>query len=109
MPNCFGDSNLGFSHSVPHSKSQFGPGISAGIRLPQHVAFVTDPPGDTDVLPTTTYPTTGNGVTFGWVNTYFVQGRDRNAKLDPRLAGINFANNGVACNVLCGSAIGWYL
>ena len=56
--------------------------------------FVTDPPGDTYVLATTAYPTQGNGVTYGWVKTSLVQGRDRNAKLDPRLAGINFATNG---------------
>ncbi len=56
--------------------------------------FVTDPSGDTYVLPTTTYPTKFNGVTYGWVKTAPVRGRDRNAKLDPRLAGINFVNNG---------------
>ncbi len=56
--------------------------------------FVTDPSGDTYVLPTTKYPTMVNGVSFGWVNTYLVQGRDRNAKLDPRLAGVNLITNG---------------
>src|SRR5271165_2259208 len=56
--------------------------------------FVTDPPGSTYVLPTTAYPTTVNGVTFGWAKTSLVQARDRNAKLDPRLAGINYATNG---------------
>ena len=33
-------------------------------------------------------------MTFGWVKTSLVQSRDRNATLDPRLAGINFTNNG---------------
>src|SRR5208337_406032 len=56
--------------------------------------LVTDPPGDTYVLSTTAYPTKGTGVTYGWVNTSLVQARDRNAKLDPRLAGINFVTNG---------------
>ncbi len=56
--------------------------------------FVTDPSGDTYVLPTTKYPTLVNGVSFGWVNTYLVQGRDRGAKLDPRLAGVNLITNG---------------
>jgi hypothetical protein len=56
--------------------------------------FVTDPPGATYVLPSTSYPSTFNGVKFGWVKTSLVQGRDRNALLDPRLAGINFASNG---------------
>src|SRR5271166_3645120 len=56
--------------------------------------FVTDPSGDSYVLPTTAYPTKNNGVTFGWVKASSTQGRNRNASLDPRLAGVNFANNG---------------
>src|SRR5208283_4855223 len=56
--------------------------------------FVTDPAGDTYVLSTTAYPTQGSGVTYGWVNTSLVNARDRNAQLDPRLAGINYATNG---------------
>src|SRR5208337_1927493 len=55
--------------------------------------FVTDPPGSTYVLNTTLYPTTVSGVTFGWLKAPS-GGRDRNARLDPRLAGINFSNNG---------------
>jgi uncharacterized membrane protein len=65
-----------------------------GFDFRNTATFVTDPPGDTYVLPTMAYPTKGNGVTFGWVKTSLVQGRDRNAKLDPRLAGINYATNG---------------
>src|SRR5208283_506460 len=56
--------------------------------------FVADPSGDTYVLPSTLYPTSFNGTTYGWVKTAPVQGRDRNASLDPRLAGINFVTNG---------------
>ena len=56
--------------------------------------FVTDPSGDAYVLPTTAYPTKGNGVTYGWLKTSLVTGRDRNATLDPRLAGINYVDNG---------------
>src|SRR5271166_4638146 len=56
--------------------------------------YVTDPTGDTYVLSTTAYPTKGSGVTYGWVNTSQVNARDRNAQLDPRLAGINYATNG---------------
>ena len=56
--------------------------------------FVTDPSGDTYVLPTTAYPTKGSGVTYGWVKTSLVSARDRNAQLDPHLAGINYATNG---------------
>ncbi len=56
-----------------------------------------DPPGSTYVLASTAYPTTVGGMTFGWANTYLVQGRDRNGNnnnLDPRLAGVNLITNG---------------
>ena len=35
-------------------------------------SYVTDPPSSTYVLSTTAYPTTVNGVTFGWANTALV-------------------------------------
>jgi len=69
-------------------------GWNQGFDFRNTSTFVTDPPGDTFVLPSTTYPTMGNGVTYGWVNTSLVHGSDRNAQLDPRLAGINYASNG---------------
>src|SRR5271165_4758869 len=69
-------------------------GWQQGFDFRNAASFVTDPPGDTYVLSTTAYPTTVNGVTFGWMKTSPVQARDRNAKLDPRLAGINFVSNG---------------
>ena len=69
-------------------------GWQQGFDFRNTATFVTDPSGDTYVLSTTLYPTNSNGVTYGWVKTAPVQGRDRNAKLDPRLAGINFVNNG---------------
>ncbi len=69
-------------------------GWQQGFDFRNTAAYVTDPPGDTYVLATTAYPTKGNGVTYGWVKTLLVQARDRNPKLDPRLAGVNFANNG---------------
>ncbi len=69
-------------------------GWEQGFDFRNTQSFVTDPAGDTYVLPSTAYPTTFNGTTFGWVKTSLVQGRDRNASLDPRLAGINFVNNG---------------
>ena len=56
--------------------------------------YVTDPPGDTYVLATTAYPTTFNGVNFGWTNVSLVQARNRSTGVDPRLAGMNYANNG---------------
>src|SRR5208337_1972246 len=68
-------------------------GWQQGFDFRNTSSFVTDPAGDTYVLPTTIYPTKSNGVTFGWAKNS-AQGRDRNAKLDPRLAGVNFVNNG---------------
>ena len=56
--------------------------------------FVSDPSGSTYVLATTSYPTKGNGVTYGWVKTSLVRGADRNSQLDPRLAGVNLVTNG---------------
>jgi hypothetical protein len=72
------------------------PGTSwqQGFDFRNTATYVTDPPGDTYVLPTMAYPTKANGVTFGWVNTKLVQSRDRSQSVDPRLAGINFATNG---------------
>ena len=70
-------------------------GFQQGFDFRNSSTFVTDPPGDSYVLATTTYPTTVNGVTFGWTTPYLVQGRDRNKMVDPRLAGINFATNGM--------------
>jgi hypothetical protein len=69
-------------------------GWQQGFDFRNTKTYVTDPPGDTSVLATTKYPTTVNGVTFGWLNTYFVQGRDRNPKIDPRLSGVNLITNG---------------
>jgi len=68
--------------------------VQQGFDFRNTQSLVTDPPGSTFVLATTAYRTTVGGITFGWANTYFVQGRDRNAKLDPRLAGINLVANG---------------
>src|SRR5208337_2579148 len=65
-----------------------------GFDFRNTAGFVSDPPGDTYVLPTTTYPTTVNGVTFGWTMPNLVQARDRSTSVDPRLAGINYVNNG---------------
>ncbi len=67
---------------------------SFGFDFRNTAAYVSDPPGDSYVLATTAYPTQGNGITYGWVKTSLVQARDRNAQLDPRLAGINYATNG---------------
>src|SRR5271157_4736393 len=67
---------------------------SFGFDFRNTSTFVTDPPGDTYVLPSTTYPRTVNGVTFGWTAPNLVQARDRSTSVDARLAGINFVSNG---------------
>ena len=74
--------------------SSGGGGWQQGFDFRNSAGYLTDPPGDTYVLATTAYPTKGSGVTYGWVKTSLVNARDRNAKLDPRLAGINYATNG---------------
>ena len=71
-----------------------GGGWQQGFDFRSTSNFVTDPAGDTYVLPSTAYPTKGSGVTYGWVKTSGVSGSNRNAKLDPRLAGINYVSNG---------------
>jgi uncharacterized membrane protein len=65
-----------------------------GFDFRATAGYVTDPAGATYVLASTSYPTTANGVTFGWTNTALVQARDRSTSIDPRLAGINYATNG---------------
>ena len=71
-----------------------GSGWQAGFDFRNTSSYVTDPSGDTYVGPTTAYPTKNNGTTYGWVKTSAVNGRDRSKSVDPRLAGINYANNG---------------
>ena len=69
-------------------------GWQQGFDFRNTSTFVTDPPGSTYVLSSTLYPTTVNGVTFGWVSNKYVGARDRNSSVDPRLAGINYVSNG---------------
>src|SRR5271165_4609229 len=65
-----------------------------GFDFRNTASFLTDPAGNTAVLPSTAYPTKANGLTFGWVNPSLLRGRDRSTTVDPRLAGINYAMNG---------------
>src|SRR5271157_204697 len=65
-----------------------------GFDFRNTAAFVNDPLSYTYVLPGTSYPTTVNGVTFGWTTPGLVQGDDRSTLVDPRLAGINSTMNG---------------
>ena len=84
--------NLGFLFFATEPAVAFS--WQQGFDFRSSARFVTDPPGDTYVLPTTAYPTKSNGISYGWVKTSLVQGRDRSASLDPRLAGMNYVNNG---------------
>ena len=65
-----------------------------GFDFRNTATFVNDPASYNYVLPGIIYPTTVNGVTFGWTTSGLVQGDDRSTLVDPRLAGINSAMNG---------------
>jgi hypothetical protein len=60
-------------------------------------AYVTDPTNSTYVLAgSTLYPTTRNGVTFGWDSSTSLTSVNRSTSVDARLAGINYIVNNVA-------------
>ena len=56
--------------------------------------FVNDPPGAAGVTQNTIFPTVGGLTTYGWSYTATLGAGNRNNSVDPRLAGINFVNNG---------------
>ncbi len=56
----------------------------------------TDAANTTYVNPTDQYPTTRNGITFGWTVFSNIDGRDRDNSIDARFAGFNFVNNAVS-------------
>ncbi len=62
-----------------------------GFNFRTTSGFVTDGLNETYVI-AEAYPTTRNGVTFGF--TDIIDSRDRDAGADRRLAGINFRSNG---------------
>jgi len=60
-----------------------------GFNFRQTSGFVTDPADHTYVLYGDAYPVTRNGVTFGFTGAQAFGGdRDRNAGIDPRIAGL---------------------
>jgi len=69
-------------------------GWKKGFDFRNTANFVTDPPGATDVLVTTLYPTPDTLTPYGWDYYAEVQGVDRSTMVDRRLAGINYARNG---------------
>jgi len=90
----------GVTHTAPLTLTivQSQP-IAIGFDMRATQNYVSDPLSDTFVLgPSTLYPTTRNGVTFGWT-TAAATGRDRTKSVDTRLAGINFIYNNVTPGV----------
>lgn len=70
------------------------PAFTALLNFRDTAGYVTDGTGQTYVLETDVYPTTRNGLTFGWTSPVSGStGADRNAAADPRLAGINYDSN----------------
>ncbi len=65
-----------------------------GFNFRATAGYVSDPSNTTHVLATTAYPTKVGGVTFGWLSVQRVASRDRSTQVDPRLAGVDYANNG---------------
>ena len=84
-------------------------GWQQGFDFRNTAAFVTDPPGDTYVLSTTAYPTKGNGVTYGWVKTYPVQGSRSQCQAGSAAGRDQLRQQRFASDVLCGPAVGGYL
>jgi hypothetical protein len=70
--------------------------FEAGLNFRQTSGYVTDVAPDT-YCTFDAYPTTRGGYTFGWT-AGSIDGRNRNAGVDPQLAGINFAASG-ACTL----------
>ena len=60
-----------------------------GFNFRATSGYVKDGANETYVIYGDNYPTTRNGVTFGWTHPY-VQTRDRNSGLDRRLAGTHY-------------------
>ena len=67
--------------------------LIVGINFRATSGFVTDGANETYCLgDSDAYPITRGGVTFGWDGSYDL-GRDRDAAIDRRLAGVNQKNN----------------
>ncbi len=66
--------------------------VDIGLNFRGTEVYVTDGAGETHVLEGDTYPTTRDGVTFGWEDGAS-DGRDRDSTIDARLAGIHFTAN----------------
>lgn len=70
--------------------------FAKGFNFRASSGFVADGTNETYVLASDVYPTTRNGVTFGWAvdpNTLGGGDRDRDAGIDRRIAGMHFIGN----------------
>lgn len=70
---------------------------ATGLNMRSTSGFVTDPAGTTYCLSTDTYPTTRDGLTFGWLETPDGGGNDVNNAVDARVAG-KIAEHNVGLN-----------
>lgn len=66
--------------------------FSAKLNFRRTLGYATDGAGQTFATSTDAYPTTRNGLTFGWETAPF-DAEDRDNSLDARLAGINYSFN----------------
>ena len=64
-----------------------------GFNFRASSGFVTDGPGETYVIASDTYPTTRNGITFGWTVSGAITPTDVNSSNIPELAGYVLASN----------------
>lgn len=71
------------------------------VNFRETPGFVTDDPDTCFVEEGATYPTVQLGFTFGWIDSDFnaPHGRDRDAGVDARFAGVFLINNGAAFGV----------
>src|SRR5215831_10966810 len=80
--------------TTTQANSLAGPtGWQQGFDFRYTQSFVVDPAGSTFVLPSTVYPTSYNGTTYGWGNPGLVGASNCSTTVDARLAGINNATN----------------
>lgn len=69
--------------------------FDAGFDFRATSAYVTDPAGSYFVG-ATAYPTTSDGITYGWTSTTGLGTRNRSTSVDPRLAGVVFRSSGTS-------------
>tara|TARA_A100001391_G_scaffold198101_1_gene179315 strand:+ start:230 stop:799 length:570 start_codon:yes stop_codon:yes gene_type:complete len=84
-------SGLGTQAGMHQPSNGGGPGSRFGFNFRQSLAYVDDEEGETFVSPTKLYD---GGAGYGWV-TSPATGRNRNAGLERRLCGMNYASGSI--------------